>query len=136
MKNAWDLFAVETGPQTPFNTSIFMFEGYSTQAVRGTNDRNTAFAFRHQDILTAPLITYKPGDTNLDQKAAQIGNELRQILHRASGQSEMSVYVNYAYGNEEPVSWYGNEGWRQDRLKSLKNKYDPKGKFSFFGPVA
>ncbi|SPJ74581.1 related to oxidoreductase [Fusarium torulosum] len=136
MKNVWDLFAVETGPQTPFNTSIFMFEGYSTQAVRGTNDRNTAFAFRHQDILTAPLITYKPGDTKLDQKAAQIGNELRQILHRASGQSEMSVYVNYAYGNEEPVSWYGNEGWRQDRLKSLKNKYDPKGKFSFFGPVA
>jgi hypothetical protein len=48
----------------------------------------------------------------------------------------MSVYVNYAYGNEEAVSWYGEEDWRQDRLKSLKNKYDPKSSFSFFGPVA
>lgn len=136
MKNAWNLFAKETGPDTPFNTSIFMFEGYSTQAVRGTNAQSAAFAFRQENILTAPLITYKPGDSELDKKAASVGNELRNILHRASGQYHMSVYVNYAFGNENPISWYGEEKWRQERLKSLKNKYDPKGKFSFFGPVA
>ncbi|KAF5238384.1 hypothetical protein FANTH_10331 [Fusarium anthophilum] len=136
MKTAWNLFAKETGPDTPFNTSIFMFEGYSTQAVRGTNAKGAAFAFRQENILTAPLITYKPGDAELDKKAASVGNELRHILHRASGQYHMSVYVNYAFGNEDPISWYGKENWRQERLKSLKNKYDPKRKFSFFGPVA
>ena len=80
MKNAWELFAAETGPESPFNTSIFMFEGYSTQAVRGTNAKDSAFAFRHENILTAPLITYKPGDAALDKKAAKIGNDLRHIL--------------------------------------------------------
>ncbi|KAJ4002667.1 hypothetical protein NW752_002511 [Fusarium irregulare] len=136
MKNAWKLFATETGPKSPFNTSIFMFEGYSTQAVRGTNAKDSAFAFRHENILTAPLITYKPGDAALDKKAAKIGNDLRHILHRASGQWNMSVYVNYAYGNEKPSDWYGSEIWRQKRLQALKSKYDPEGKFSFFGPVA
>lgn len=136
MKDAWRLFAAETGPRSPFNTSIFMFEGYSTQAVRGTDVRDSAFAFRHENILTAPLITYKPGDAALDKKAAKLGNGLRHILHRASGQWHMSVYVNYAYGNEKPSDWYGSESWRQKRLRDLKSKYDPEGRFSFFGPVA
>ncbi|KAH6993264.1 hypothetical protein EDB82DRAFT_170307 [Fusarium venenatum] len=136
MKNAWDLFAAETGPESPFSTSIFMFEAYSTQAVRGTKAKDSAFAFRHENILTAPLITYKPGDAALDKKAAKLGNDLRDILYRESGQWNMSVYVNYAFGNEKPSDWYGGEAWRQERLQSLKNKYDPEGKFSFFGPIA
>lgn len=30
---------------------------------------------------------------------------------------------------------YGHEQWRQDKLKALKTKYDPKGKFSFYAPA-
>ncbi|KAM0559928.1 hypothetical protein ACHAPJ_003878 [Fusarium lateritium] len=136
MKAAWKLFASGTGPKTPFNTSIFMFEGYSTQAVRANGAKSAAFAFRQENLLTAPLITYKRGDAALDKKAAKLGNDLRDILHKASGQDEMAVYVNYAFGDEKPTNWYGHESWRQDRLQALKNKYDPRGKFSFFGPVA
>ncbi|KAF5020484.1 hypothetical protein F66182_7494 [Fusarium sp. NRRL 66182] len=136
MKKAWALFAAETGADSPFNTSIVMFEGYSTQGVRAVDSRSSAFAFRHENLLTAPLITYKRGDAELDVRAAKLGNDLRGILHDSSDQEEMAVYVNYAFGDETPRNWYGNEDWRQQRLQALKQKYDPHGKFSFFGPVA
>jgi hypothetical protein len=39
------------------------------------------------------------------------------------------------FGNEGPESWYGYESWRQEKLKALKQKYDSKGKFSFYAPI-
>ncbi len=41
-----------------------------------------------------------------------------------------------AYGDEGTKSWFGYENWRQDRLKALKKKYDPKGRFSFYAPIS
>ncbi|KAJ0331349.1 hypothetical protein COL5a_002890 [Colletotrichum fioriniae] len=97
---------------------------------------STAFAYRSDNLLFAPLITYSPNGTELDQKAATLGNQLRDIIHEGSGRTEQHVYLNYAFGDEGPKEWYGSEQWRQDRLKSLKTKYDPNGKFSFYGPIA
>ena len=45
-----------------------------------------------------------------------------------------NVYA--AYGDEGTKSWFGYEIWRQDRLKALKKKYDPKSQFSFYAPIA
>ncbi|KAF4996415.1 hypothetical protein FDECE_12451 [Fusarium decemcellulare] len=136
MKQAWKLFASETRSGSPFANSLFMFEGYSTQGVRATNANSAAFAFRGNNLLVAPLITYQPAGAKRDKKAAKLGNDLRQLLHDASGADEKAVYVNYAYGDETPEQWYGNQAWRQQRLRSLKDKYDPNGQFSFFGPIA
>ncbi|KAH7139584.1 hypothetical protein B0J13DRAFT_586213 [Dactylonectria estremocensis] len=135
-KQAYELFASETNGGSPFNSSLFMLEGYSTQGVSTIDAQSSAFAFRDEHLLLAPLITYSPDGPALDKRAADLGVELRQILHKATGKEEMSVYVNYAFGDETPRQWYGSEQWRQDRLKALKGKYDPKGKFSFFGPIA
>ncbi|PKS05902.1 hypothetical protein jhhlp_007733 [Lomentospora prolificans] len=135
-KQAYDLFASAVTADSPFYHSLYLFEGYSMQAVRAVDERSTAFAFRDDNLLTAPLITYTPGDSELDTAAARLGNQLRDILHAGSGQDEMRVYVNYAYGNESPEQWYGSERWRQSRLRELKRKYDPKGRFSFYAPVA
>jgi hypothetical protein len=135
-KKAYDIFANEVRGTSAFNNSIFMFEGYSMQGVKAIDSKSSAFAFRSENILSAPLITYAPAGPDLDQRAAQLGNQLRQILHDASGRLEKRVYVNYAYGDETPQQWYGSEKWRQARLRALKEKYDPAGKFSFFAPVA
>ncbi|KNG91157.1 FAD-dependent oxygenase [Aspergillus nomiae NRRL 13137] len=135
-KEAYKLFANGARGSSPFNNSIFMFEGYSTQGVKAIDSKSSAFAFRGENILSAPLITYAPAGPELDTKASQLGNELRQILHKASGQPDVQAYVNYAYGDETPQQWYGSEKWRQDRLQALKQKYDPTGKFSFFAPIA
>ena len=72
----------------------------------------------------------------MDEKAAKLGNDLRQILYEGSGRSELHTYVNYAYGDESLQNMYGYEEWRQERLLSLKNKYDPDRKFSFYSPIA
>ncbi|RSL54832.1 hypothetical protein CEP54_009713 [Fusarium duplospermum] len=136
MKKAWKHFASNVGSGSPFANSLFMFEGYSTQGLRAVDSKSAAFAFRDANLLTAPLITYKPAGADLDKKAAKLGNQLRYILHKGSGLPEKRAYVNYAYGDETPKQWYGSESWRQQRLQSLKQKYDPSGKFSFFGPVA
>lgn len=113
-----------------------MFEGYSTQGVKAINSKSSAFAFRNENLLAAPLVTYAPAGPERDNDAKQLGNQLRQILFQASGLNEIGAYVNYAYGDETPRQWYGSEQWRQDRLRALKKKYDPAGKFSFYGPIA
>ncbi|KAA8641456.1 hypothetical protein EYZ11_002260 [Aspergillus tanneri] len=135
-KKAYSVFADATRGDSVFSRSLFMFEGYSMEGVKAIDSKSAAFAFRSENILSAPLITYKPAGPELDQKAAQLGNQLRQILLEASGRPEVRAYVNYAYGDETPREWYGSEQWRQDRLQALKKKYDPRGKFSFFAPVA
>lgn len=136
INKAYKLFAAETNGDSPFNSSLFMLEGYSTQAVRAVSSKTSAFAFREDNLLLAPLITYKPAGPAVDEKAAKLGVELRQILHEGSDRKDMHVYVNYAFGDESPKNWYGSEDWRQSRLRSLKNKYDPNNKFSFYGPIA
>jgi hypothetical protein len=38
-------------------------------------------------------------------------------------------------GNEPMEQWYGYEGWRLKKLRDLKKKYDPYGRFSYYNPI-
>ena len=135
-KKAFDLYASEAGPSSAFNTSIFMFEGYATKGVRNVDASSAAFAFREDNILCSPLVSFKPPtDQTLISKSKNLGNQLRDILLEGTGRDELHAYVNYAYGNETPQQWYGYEDWRQSKLQELKKKYDPRSEFSFFCPI-
>ncbi|KAI0857449.1 putative FAD-dependent oxygenase [Xylaria cubensis] len=135
-REAYDSFAGYVGgADSPFTTSIFMFEAYPQQGVRAVDSNSTAFAFRDDNLLVSPLLTYKPAGKEFDGQVELMGNQLRDIIYQGSSRKELHAYVNYAYGDEKPKNWYGYEQWRQSRLQDLKQKYDPKGKFSFFGPV-
>lgn len=135
MEQAYKLYADNVRGSSPFNNSIFMFEGYSMEGVHAINPSTAAFGFREENILSAPLIIYERNGTALDLKVKKLGDSLRQILHKGTGLSEVRTYVNYAYGDETPQEWYGYEAWRQSRLQSLKQKYDPKHQFSFYAPI-
>jgi hypothetical protein len=135
-KAAYDQFVAAANNSSPFNGSLFIFEGYSMEGIHAIDSDSTAFAFRSENVLAAPLITYTPAGSDLDKEAALVGEQLRQILHEASGNADVRAYVNYAYGDETPKQWYGSEAWRQSRLQGLKKKYDPEGKFSFYAPIA
>lgn len=113
-----------------------MFEGYSQQGVKAISKDATAFAYREDNLLVAPLLTYKPTGPEVEKKAYELGNQLRQILYQGSGEQTLHTYVNYAYGDETAKSWYGSDTWRQSRLQSLKNDFDPKDQFSFYAPIA
>ncbi|RMJ25024.1 FAD binding domain-containing protein [Aspergillus sp. HF37] len=135
-QQAYDLYAAEAGPASPFSASLFMFEGYPTEGVKAVDPASTAFAFREDNLLTAPLINYDPdASKTIIDKAARLGNDLREILKKGSGRDELHTYVNYAYGDETTRQWYGYEDWRQERLHQLKDQFDPTRKFRFFAPV-
>lgn len=132
----YSLFASATTSNAAFYNSLFMFEGYSMQGVQSIPSSSSAFAYRDDNLLVAPLLSYAPDEAGeLDAQAAALGNQLRDILHRGSQRSDLHAYVNYAYGDETPAEWYGSEEWRQQRLEKAKKKYDPKDRFSFYGPI-
>jgi hypothetical protein len=136
-KKAYEHYAsAVSGIDSPYYNSIFIFEDDATGGVRARLDDETAFGFRQDLMLAAPLIIYNSTDKAADDAVEKLGNELREIIREGTGSDEMHTYVNYAYGNEGPESWFGYETWRQDRLKELKTKYDPKGRFSFYAPIA
>lgn len=135
-RKAYDLYASAiSGTNSPYYNFIFMFEDYPTAGVRARNNSASAFGFRQDLILAAPLIIYGPTDKSGDTAVEQLGNQLREILREGTGNKELHAYVNYRYGTEGPKSWYGYESWRQDRLKTLKKKYDPENKFGFYAPI-
>ncbi|KUJ24545.1 FAD binding domain-containing protein [Mollisia scopiformis] len=125
-----------TNASTPFSNALFMFEGYSQQGVKALGDDASAFAYRADNLLVAPLLTYASTGLASDEVAYKLGNQIRQILYEGSGETTLNTYVNYAYGDETATAWYGAEAWRQERLQSLKEEFDPSGKFSFYAPIA
>lgn len=136
MRKAYDLFASVTQATPALNGSLFLYEGYSLQGVQAIPSESTAYPYRDNTLLLAPLIIYPPGGPELEKTAEKLGKDLRDILHEGSGQYELHTYVNYAFGDESTRNMYGYERWRQDRLLALKNKYDPDRKFSFYAPIA
>lgn len=124
-----------TAANSPFGHALFMFEGYSQQGVKAISQDATAFAYREDNLLVAPLLTYAPNGPATDAIASALGNTIRQILFQGSGETSLNTYVNYAYGDETPAAWYGSDQWRQNRLSALKEDFDPAGQFSFYAPI-
>ncbi|KIM94075.1 hypothetical protein OIDMADRAFT_136488 [Oidiodendron maius Zn] len=117
-----------------FLNSAVLFEGYSTQAVKAVPGSSTAFAYREDNFLITPVVSYLV-NSSLDSHATAFGENLREALHNASGSAEMHAYVNYAHGEETLQELYGYEAWRLARLETLKTKYDPEGHFDFYSPI-
>ncbi|GAW23817.1 hypothetical protein ANO14919_133940 [Xylariales sp. No.14919] len=136
IRKAYDLFADVTQKIPELNGSRFLFEGYSLQGVKAVPGESTAYAFREDNLLVAPVISWTPSGPDIARKATDFGKRLRQIIYEGTGRSELHSYVNYAFGDETPQNWYGYERQRQQRLLGLKNKYDPDRKFSFYAPIA
>ncbi|KAJ3489362.1 hypothetical protein NLG97_g6013 [Lecanicillium saksenae] len=135
VRKVYDMFAEGLRGTPEFAHSIFLFENYPVQGLRKPDGKDSAFAFRDDGILVAPLINFAPGSRDLDGKAVILGEALRATLHEASGRDTMHTYVNYAF-RDNSEEMYGAEAWRQEKLARLKAKYDPHGRFNFYNPVA
>lgn len=133
-RTAFDYFSKMTHQNPALTYSLFLFEGYSLQGVKAVPTDSTAFPHRDGNLLVAPLVTYEPAGKELDTKAREFGELLRNIVFEASGQNEMYSYVNYAAGSERLQSWYGYELWRLEKLRALKARYDPDHRLNFFAP--
>ena len=65
--------------------------------------------------------------------SAQLGRQIRSELAAASGYGNLTVYVNYAQGDETLEQIYGAQ--KLPRLAGLKAKYDPDNIFTFNNPL-
>ncbi|KAL8303087.1 hypothetical protein RB600_006807 [Gaeumannomyces tritici] len=138
MAEAYAAYAAAVGPaDSPFHSSIFMFEGYPSQGLRAVDASSTAFAHRDRNLLNAPLIQYNPASgADVEVRARELGGRLRDMLQAGSGRAgKAAAYVNYGYGNEEEGQFYGDAA-RVEKLAALKDKYDPSDRFSFYAPIS
>jgi hypothetical protein len=131
LRTAFDLYSAYPAW---LSNSFVLLEGYSTAAVHAVPAANTAYPDRFNNLLVAPLILYQPGLGGSEEEALELGENVRKALLEGSG-GPLHAYVNYARGDESLEAIYGYETWRLDRLRWLKSKYDPYGKFDYYNPI-
>ncbi|KAG8170146.1 hypothetical protein KVR01_000891 [Diaporthe batatas] len=96
-----------------------------------TSDDQTAYPYRN---LQAHVFMYAViADSTLDSTMTSFLENARDELNATSGNTQLSVYVNYAHGDEGAEAWYSSR--KLSQLKTLKKKWDPEGLFNFTNPV-
>ncbi len=79
---------------------------------------------------------WPPSETDLAAVAYDYGRRARALWHAGDAPGRpLNTYVNYASTDETPEMLYGYEPWRLERLRALKGKYDPRGRFNFYNPI-
>ncbi|UPK95421.1 hypothetical protein LCI18_006356 [Fusarium solani-melongenae] len=116
-----------------FKRSYVIFEGYPLQGVRAIDASTTAVADRESNIIALFSLLYSSPENDII--ATKIGAKVRGLLHKGTGERDMSVYIGYARGTEAARQVYGNDGARLRKLKGLKQKYDPHGRFNFYARI-
>lgn len=113
--------------------SSILFESFPTGAVSKVS--NTATAYPWRDTVTYVLLQFSwtggrngPASGPADAKA----RELRSDLAATSGYPDLSVYVNYAHGDETVQTVFGQN---LPRLRKLKKQYDPDNMFGYNNPI-
>ncbi|KAJ0418289.1 hypothetical protein BJY00DRAFT_325145 [Aspergillus carlsbadensis] len=105
------------------------FEGWPNEAVVAVPDEETAFPWRDTQIYTMVQATWAAGDTATETTVTALALDIRSRLAATSGYGGLTVYVNYASGDETLEQIYGVE--KLPRLSALKRRYDPRNVFRF-----
>jgi hypothetical protein len=83
--------------------------------------------YNHRYFLT------KTPSAEYDERVDAFVKPIRQEFQDTMGFDTMHVYLNHAFGDEGPVSWYGAHNL--PRLVALKRQWDPDNKFGAGCPV-
>lgn len=78
------------------------------------------------------MVWTKPG-SETEAAAQAVGKDIRASFANTSGYSGLSVYVNYAVGDEKLEEIYGAS--KLPRLAALKQTWDPQNVFSYHHPL-
>jgi hypothetical protein len=78
-----------------------------------------------------------PNEASSDSKelARQYARQVRDMWNAGDANLKPLTYVNYAFGDESVESMYGYDAWRLERLRGLKQKYDPGNAFRYYNPI-
>ncbi|KIA75511.1 hypothetical protein HK57_00010 [Aspergillus ustus] len=133
-RQIYDLFNQNINAHPELNASGVVMEGYSVAGVRRVESDSSAYPFRDDYLLVQSTITYEPNPL-LDPIAIEWAENNRRLWNEGQPTRQPRAYVNYASGRETLEEIYGHEPWRLRRLRKLKAKYDPEGRFSYYNPI-
>ncbi|ORY71425.1 uncharacterized protein BCR38DRAFT_479917 [Pseudomassariella vexata] len=119
-----------------FAVSVAFHEGYATEAVTKVDPALSAVPYRDYYLLTYFEVKV-PTDTSTELKdlAHKYSQEIRDLWNAGAPDLKPLTYVNYAFGDESLESIYGYEPWRLERLRGLKQQYDPNNAFAYYNPI-
>lgn len=79
------------------------------------------------------FFSWDVGAGNAETACDALGKELRNDFVETSGYPELSVYANYAHGDETVEQIYGRK--KLPRLAALKKMWDPDNVFGYHFPL-
>ncbi|KAI1212144.1 FAD-binding domain-containing protein [Annulohypoxylon truncatum] len=109
--------------------SILQFEFFPNEAMAAVPASETAFPWRDTTTYINFNMLWDDGDSVTENAAIALGLELRSEFVAVSGYPELTVFVNYAHGDEKVEQIYGKD--KLPRLASLKKTWDPNQVFSY-----
>ncbi|KAL8648135.1 MAG: hypothetical protein Q9210_005165 [Variospora velana] len=113
-----------------------LHEGYSTEAVNSEDPDDSAYPFRADYHLMLFQLIVPPGyNSSMVDAAWEWAGEVRAQWNDGQPGRPVNAYVNYANGFEPVEQMYGHEGWRLERLRGLKARYDPGNRFRYYNPI-
>lgn len=77
--------------------------------------------------------SYDSANTTLDTAVNTFVQNARDNFQKTSGFEHLSVYVNFAHGDEGVEAWYSDR--KMERLSELKGLWDPNQLFSWYNPI-
>lgn len=131
-KKIYDVFNEFTADPR-FALSSVLYDNYGRQGMLAVPEESTAIKFRKSWVDVTPAFIYF--DPSVADIAVAKAKEIRDLFQNQDGPAELNAYVNYSFGDEPMEAVYGREQWRLDKLRNLKKKYDPTGKFNYFSPI-
>ncbi|KAI4127298.1 MAG: hypothetical protein LQ338_003258 [Usnochroma carphineum] len=134
-RQVYDLYKQLVAEHPEFSGSVAQFENYAQEGMRAVDPVSTAYPHRDDAILVSFAPVYAPSEAS-DAIAFDFGNKAREIWHAGDAPGrQWTAYLNYANGDEPTEAVYGYESWRLEKLRGLKEKYDPQNKFRFYNPL-
>ncbi|KAI1456525.1 FAD-binding domain-containing protein [Annulohypoxylon moriforme] len=106
-----------------------LLEFFPNQALKAVPTDATAFEWRDAMGYMNLNLIFDAGDNATESAAIALGRELRQDIAATSGYPEITVFVNYAHGDEGLERIYGKD--KLPRLAQLKKTWDPNQFFSY-----
>lgn len=136
MRIVYDSFASFVGAHLGANRSILLFEAADGKVMDALANDYSAYA--HRGMMATNVIIQATWDKDTDGTLAKAANDwgrgVRDLLAKpkVSGYEKLHAYVNYANKDEPLGALYGYDEGRQQRLVSLKKRYDPHGFFNAY----
>lgn len=128
----WDLYEGFQGQPGAQNSAI-LIERYNLTAAQAVPAGSTAFAEeKRRGAFAQAIVIPWYEDAALDAQAEAFGAQVRDIWKFSSSAVANPTYINFAHGDEELQAIYGSA---LDRLRTLKQQYDPSGVFNLWFPI-